>query len=155
MQVSSYQETIIDWVRTGKGHGCCNAVAGSGKSTTLRLAAIALQEAGIKPSQIKICVFGKANSLDLIAKFGNEWKESISTLHSAGWSLVKQHLSIRNSYDVKVSGKKYKTIAQTLGFISSRGNTSSTLRREDGERVTFAMSIYTQLFLRLPIKSFK
>jgi hypothetical protein len=99
MQVSSYQETIIDWVKTGKGHGCCNAVAGSGKSTTLRLAAIALQEAGIKSSQIKICVFGKANSLDLIAKFGNEWKESISTLHSAGWSLVKQHLSIRNSYD--------------------------------------------------------
>jgi DNA helicase-2/ATP-dependent DNA helicase PcrA len=131
MQLSSYQETIIDWVKTGKGHGCCNAVAGSGKSTTLRLAAIALQEAGIKPSQIKICVFGKANSLDLIDKFGNEWKESISTLHSAGWSLVKQHLSIRNSYHVKVSGNKYKTIAQTLGFISSRGNPSSTLRRED------------------------
>src|SRR4028119_322345 len=115
MQLSSYQEKIIDWVKTGKGHGCCNAVAGSGKSTTLRLAAIALQESGIKRSQIKICVFGKANSLDLIDKFGNNWKESISTLHSAGWSLVKQHLSIRNSYDVKVSGKKYKTIAQTLG----------------------------------------
>ncbi len=44
MQLSSYQERIIDWVKTGKGHGCCNAVAGSGKSTTLRLAAIALQE---------------------------------------------------------------------------------------------------------------
>jgi hypothetical protein len=27
--------------------------------------------------------------------------------------------------------------------------------RPRGERVTFAMSIYTQLFLRLPIKSFK
>jgi ATP-dependent exoDNAse (exonuclease V) beta subunit len=131
MQLSSYQEKIIDWVKTGKGHGCCNAVAGSGKSTTLRLAAIALQESGIKPSQIKICVFGKANSLDLIDKFGNNWKESISTLHSAGWSLVKQHLSIRNYYDVKVYGKKYKTIAQTLGFISSRGNPSSTLRIED------------------------
>jgi superfamily I DNA/RNA helicase len=130
MQVSSYQETIIDWVKTGKGHGCCNAVAGSGKSTTLRLAAIALQEAGIKPSQIKICVFGKANSLDLIAKFGNEWKESISTLHSAGWSLVKQHLSIRNSYD-KISGNKYKMIAQSLGLISSRNNPNSALRKED------------------------
>jgi ATP-dependent exoDNAse (exonuclease V) beta subunit len=130
MQVSSYQETIIDWVKTGKGHGCCNAVAGSGKSTTLRLAAIALQEAGIKPSQIKICVFGKANSLDLITKFGNEWKESISTLHSAGWSLVKQYLSIRNSYD-KISGNKYKMIAQSLGLISSRNNPNSALRKED------------------------
>ncbi|MEG4634098.1 3'-5' exonuclease [Microcoleus sp. AR_TQ3_B6] len=122
MQVSLYQERIIDWVKTGKGHGCCNAVAGSGKSTTLRLAAIALQEAGIKPSQIKICVFGKANSLDLIAKFGNEWKESISTLHSAGWTLVKKHLSIQNSYDVEVSGNKYKKIAEGLGFIGKRGN---------------------------------
>jgi hypothetical protein len=104
MQISSYQERIIDWVKTGIGNACCNAVAGSGKSTTLRLAAIALQKAGIKPSQIKICVFGKSNSLDLIAKFGNQWKESISTLHSAGWTLVKKHLSIHNSYDVEVSG---------------------------------------------------
>lgn len=32
MQLSSYQEGIIDWVKNGTGHGCCNAVAGSGKS---------------------------------------------------------------------------------------------------------------------------
>jgi len=125
MQLSSYQERIIDWVKTGKGHGCCNAVAGSGKSTTLRLAAIALQEAGIKPSQIKICVFGKANSLDLIAKFGNGWKSSISTLHSAGWTLVKRHLSIFDDDEVKVSNNKYKKIAEELGLIGKRGNYGS------------------------------
>src|SRR4028118_845190 len=125
MQVSSYQEKIIDWVKAGTGNACCNAVAGSGKSTTLRLAAIALQEAGIKPSQIKICVFGKANSLDLIAKFGSKWKESISTLHSAGWTLVKKHLSISNSYDVEVSGNKYKKIAEELGLIGKRGSYGS------------------------------
>jgi len=125
MQLSSYQEKIIDWVKTGKGHGCCNAVAGSGKSTTLRLAAIALQESGIKPSQIKICVFGKPNSLDLIAKFGSKWKESISTLHSAGWTLVKKHLSIHNSYDVEVSKNKYKKIAEELGLIGKRGSYGS------------------------------
>ena len=125
MQLSSYQEKIIDWVKTGKGHGCCNAVAGSGKSTTLRFAAIALQESGIKPSQIKICVFGKPNSLDLIAKFGSKWKESISTLHSAGWTLVKKHLSIHNSYDVEVSKNKYKKIAEELGLIGKRGSYGS------------------------------
>ncbi|MEG4294624.1 UvrD-helicase domain-containing protein [Microcoleus sp. C2C3] len=125
MQISSYQEKIIDWVKAGTGNACCNAVAGSGKSTTLRLAAIALQEAGIKPSQIKICVFGKANSLDLIAKFGIKWKESISTLHSAGWTLVKKHLSISNSYDVEVSGNKYKKIAEELGLIGKRGSYGS------------------------------
>ncbi|MEG5087949.1 MULTISPECIES: UvrD-helicase domain-containing protein [unclassified Microcoleus] len=130
MQLSSYQEKIIDWVKKGVGHGCCNAVAGSGKSTTLRLAAIALKEAGIKPSEIKVCVFGKANSLDLIAKFGQEWKESISTLHSAGWSLVKKHLSIRNNYEVKVSGNKYKEIAEELGLIGKPGKYGS-LQLED------------------------
>lgn len=130
MQLSSYQEEIIDWVKNGAGHGCCNAVAGSGKSTTLRLAASALKESGVKPSEIKVCVFGKANSLDLIAKFGREWKESISTLHSAGWSLVKKHLSIRNSYDIKLSGSKYKAIAEELGLIGRRGAYGS-LQLED------------------------
>jgi DNA helicase II / ATP-dependent DNA helicase PcrA len=125
MQVSSYQEKIIDWVKTGTGNACCNAVAGSGKSTTLRLAAIALQESGIKPSQIKICVFGKSNSLDLIAKFGSKWKESISTLHSAGWTLVKKYLSIHNSYDVEISNNKYKKIAEELGLIGKRGSYGS------------------------------
>ena len=130
MQLSSYQEKIIDWVKTGVGHGCCNAVAGSGKSTTLRLAAIALKESGIKPSEIKVCVFGKANSLDLIAKFGQEWKESVSTLHSAGWSLVKKHLSIRNSYEVNVSDNKYKKIAQELGLIARGRYLEGTLKKD-------------------------
>lgn len=130
MQLSSYQEKIIEWVKTGLGNGCCNAVAGSGKSTTLRLAAIALKEAGVKPSEIKVCVFGKANSLDLIAKFGQEWKESISTLHSAGWSLVKKHLSIRNSYEVNVSDNKYKKIAQELGLIARGRYLEGTLKKD-------------------------
>jgi len=125
MQVSSYQKKIIDWVKSGTGNACCNAVAGSGKSTTLRLAAIALQESGIKPSQIKICVFGKENSLDLIAKFGNRWKSSISTLHSAGWTLVKRHLSIFDDDDVKLSEYKYKRIVEELGLIGKRGNYGS------------------------------
>lgn len=75
-------------------------------------------------------MFGKANSLDLIAKFGQEWKESISTLHSAGWSLVKKHLSIRNNYEVKVSGNKYKEIAEELGLIGKPGKYGS-LQLED------------------------
>ncbi|HLO52518.1 MAG TPA: UvrD-helicase domain-containing protein [Kamptonema sp.] len=121
MELSSYQTNIVNWVKTGTGHGCCNAVAGSGKTTTLRIAAIALQEAGIKPHDIKVAVFGKANSLDLVKKFGNEWRESISTLHSAGWSLVKKFLSIQNSYDVEVKSNKYKSIAQDLELIGRRG----------------------------------
>jgi DNA helicase II / ATP-dependent DNA helicase PcrA len=122
MLLSEYQQQIIEWVKSGKGNGCCNAVAGSGKSTTLKLVALALQESGVKPSEIKVIVFGKANSLDLISKFGNDWKESISTLHSAGFSLLKQELlGSRNSQKkVNVVSTKYKKIAQEKGYIDYR-----------------------------------
>ncbi|MCD8489505.1 MAG: UvrD-helicase domain-containing protein [Desertifilum sp.] len=128
MELSSYQQSIIDWVKNGKGHGCCNAVAGSGKSTTLRLAAIALEESGISPSTIKICVFGKANATDLISKFGKAWESSISTLHSAGWTLLKEHLGIKNPQGL-IKSNKYKAIAQDMGLLSKRG-VKGSLQRE-------------------------
>ncbi|WP_375494604.1 UvrD-helicase domain-containing protein [uncultured Nostoc sp.] len=127
---SKYQIAIADWILRGNGHGCCNSVAGSGKSTTLKIVAKTLEESGLRPSEIKICVFGKLNAQDLIKKFGQAWKESISTLHSAGFSLVKKELGIRSSYDVEVSGQKYKRIAQDLDLIAKRGNPVGRLRSE-------------------------
>lgn len=124
---SKYQIAIIDWILSSSENGCCNAVAGAGKSTSLWLVAKTLQESGLRIWQIKICVFGKKNALDLINKFGKEWKSSISTLHSAGWSLVKEELKISNSYDVDVSDTKYKRIAEELGLLAWRRNNSSSL----------------------------
>lgn len=129
MQPSKYQQDIIDWLKNGTGHGCCNAVAGSGKSTTLRLAAQALQESGIEPDDIKIIVFGKANAQDLIKKFGASWGQSISTLHSAGWSLIKKHLNIKNPEGL-IKTNKYRTIAQNLKLIAKRGNPYSQLKSQ-------------------------
>jgi len=43
MEPSRYQKAIIDWARFGSGSCCCNAVAGSGKSTTLKIVAQALE----------------------------------------------------------------------------------------------------------------
>ncbi|MBD2458392.1 ATP-dependent helicase [Nostoc sp. FACHB-87] len=128
---SKYQLAIVDWILRGKGNGCCNAVAGSGKSSTLKIVAKILEESGLRPSEIKICVFGKLNAQDLIKKFGRAWKESISTLHSAGFTLVKKELGIRSSYDIDVSGQKYKRIAQDLGLIPKRGNAIGRLRTEE------------------------
>lgn len=125
---SRFQLAIIDWILTGEGNGCCNAVAGAGKSSTLKIAAQTLEEKGFKPRDIKISVFGKANALDLIKKFGDRWKGSISTLHSAGFTLVKQYLNIRSGWDVKVSDNKYKWIAQDLNLIFGRKNRRSILK---------------------------
>jgi len=127
---SKYQLAIADWIQAGKGHGCCNSVAGSGKSSTLKIVAKTLEESGLRPSEIKICVFGKLNAQDLIKKFGQAWKESISTMHSAGFSLVKKELGIRSSYDIEVSGQKYKRIAESLDLIAKRGNPVSRLKSE-------------------------
>jgi DNA helicase II / ATP-dependent DNA helicase PcrA len=84
MNISPYQQQILDWVKNGKGHATCHAVAGSGKSTTLQLTANTLIESGINPRKIKILVFGKTNADELIHKFGSQWKDSISTIHSVG-----------------------------------------------------------------------
>jgi hypothetical protein len=125
---SSFQLRIIDWILNGSGNGCCKAVAGAGKSTTLLLVAKTLEESGFRPTDIKVCVFGKANSLLLIAKFGNRWKSSISTLHSAGWKLLIQYLQIDTEQRGLLSDNKYKRICQGLNLISSRRSKRSVLQ---------------------------
>jgi DNA helicase II / ATP-dependent DNA helicase PcrA len=118
---SRFQLGIIDWVINQKGNGCCNAVAGSGKSTTLSIVAKALWEIGLKPHEIKICVFGKDNSTHLIKKFGPLWKSSISTLHSAAFSLIRRELNVQHSEEIVVAKYKYQRIAQSLNLIPKRG----------------------------------
>ncbi|NEU77653.1 UvrD-helicase domain-containing protein [Nostoc sp. UIC 10630] len=127
---SRFQLGIIDWVINQKGNGCCNAVAGSGKSSTLRIVAKTLYELGFRPTDIKICVFGKKNSIDLIKKFGPIWRNSISTLHSAAFTLVKQELGVKRSEDIDISKYKYERIAQSLDLIPKRGSKTGRLRQE-------------------------
>jgi DNA helicase II / ATP-dependent DNA helicase PcrA len=112
---SKHQLEILDWLDRSNGNATINAVAGSGKSTTLLLAAQFLQSKGISPDDIKIIVFGKANSLDLLAKFGQEWKGSIGTLHSAGWALIRDRFFGK---ELRIDSGKYRTIAQRLNWIS-------------------------------------
>lgn len=128
MELSTYQKKIVDWVKNGEGHGCCNAVAGSGKSTTLRLAAIALQESGISTHEVRVIVFGKANALDLAAQFGTGWQSSIGTLHSAGFRLLRKEL--KTGQGIQVITNKYRKIAANLGYIDSPQQQGS-LKRSD------------------------
>jgi DNA helicase II / ATP-dependent DNA helicase PcrA len=114
MEISPYQKQILEWMQSGTGNATCHAVAGSGKSTTLQLAANALRESGVNPRKIKILVFGKANADELIHKFGSEWKDSIGTMHSVGWGIVKAHLNIGSK--AKIEGKKYQSLIYKLGY---------------------------------------
>jgi superfamily I DNA/RNA helicase len=116
MKPSKYQQRVLDWLANGKGNATCNAVAGSGKTTTLKLAAQQLRSMGLEPRDIKVIVFGKQNSLDLIAKFGQEWKFSIQTLHSVGFKILQQEIG-KFRRDERVVSSKYRQIAEQKKLI--------------------------------------
>jgi len=123
-QPSKYQEALVDFVVNGSGHGACSAVAGSGKSSSLGMAMIALKLAGKRPSQTRAIVFGKKNATELKAKFSNllgkAWGESVSTLHSAGFGILREYLGLvgKKARQGEVSESKYRRIAQEQGFLS-------------------------------------
>lgn len=124
---SIYQQKIIDWIHDPKGkHGICQAVAGSGKSTTLRLVATDLVKSGIDIDDIKIIVFGKQNQLDLTEKFGHKWKYSISTLHSAGYRILANSLEQKLIVDTA----KYKKIGRKTRYLSVKKQAGKLLERE-------------------------
>lgn len=116
MKPSKYQQGVLDWLQNGKGNATCNAVAGSGKTTTLKLAAQQLRSMGLEPRDIKVIVFGKQNSLDLIAKFGREWKFSIQTLHSVGFRVLQQEIG-KFRRDERIVSSKYRRIAEQKKLI--------------------------------------
>jgi DNA helicase II / ATP-dependent DNA helicase PcrA len=125
---SIYQEGLINFINNpDEGNGICNAVAGSGKSTSLHLIATNLLIQGISPSEIKIIVFGKQNSLDLIEKFGSLWHNSISTLHALGYHFCQEIIGER----IKVVDQdKYRKIGNRLGYLS-RGKKLGTLKESE------------------------
>jgi DNA helicase II / ATP-dependent DNA helicase PcrA len=133
MNISPYQQQILDWVKNGIGHATCHAVAGSGKSTTLKLAANTLIESGINPRKIKILVFGKTNADELINKFGQEWKDSISTIHSVGWLMLKAHLNIGSK--AKIDTHKYQAIAYQLDYFGVKSLRKGKLLENDQDLI--------------------
>jgi DNA helicase II / ATP-dependent DNA helicase PcrA len=114
---SNYQKAILDWVLSSTGNAIVGAVAGSGKSSSLKMVAQILENL-VPVSEIRVLVFGKQNALDLINKFGKHWTESISTLHSCGWNLIKNYLNLTRS--AKVTSYKYKNIAENLDLIKTK-----------------------------------
>lgn len=129
IEPSKYQKAILDWLKTGKGHGCCNAVAGSGKSSTLFMIAKALEEMGVSPNDVRVVVFGSANAKDLVKKFGKRWENSIGTLHSTGFKILQQHIGKFLPSD-RIQKNKYRNLAEHLGLIPDRRGTGGSLLRE-------------------------
>ena len=96
---SKYQTAIYDFITNGIGNAVIDAVAGSGKSTTIvnALALIA------KTFNILFLAFNKAIVEELKIKIGATDNTEISTLHSLGFKIVNAVIRTR------VDNNKYRT----------------------------------------------
>lgn len=129
MELSKYQIAIAEAVQqrinlpageTLKGL-LIEALAGTGKSFMLVEICRILSEAQVTPDRVRLVVFGKKNKADLAeklaAKVGSEWKNSVSTLHSLSFQILREALNVP-SKNFKIESWKYRNIASALKFIS-------------------------------------
>lgn len=115
---SIYQEGILKAIDNKEEKNLiCNAVAGSGKSTTLNMVANHLVDNhGILPEDIKLVVFNKHNANSLKNKFGEAWNNSICTLHSLGYSFCTRYIGKLR----KIDEGKYHKLGKQLGYLSKQ-----------------------------------
>lgn len=100
---SGYQVAIFDFIENGSGDGLVEAVAGSGKSTTLVQAVRRL-----KTKNGVFLAFNKSIAQELGRKLGSQM--SATTIHSLGMSIVRNGLG----QNIKVDGFKYGNLIKKL-----------------------------------------
>lgn len=128
MQLSKYQSDILAAVqrRINIPQGepikglLIEALAGTGKSFMLVEICLLLQSVGVRSDQVRLVVFGKKNKTDLAeklsAKIDSNWKNSVSTLHSLSFQILRETLNVSNNV-FKIEGWKYRDIASDFKFI--------------------------------------
>lgn len=99
---SAYQAGIFDWIEEGRGHAVVQAVAGSGKTTTIVSAAKLLAGDGL------FVAFNKTIADMLATKLAGSSMRA-STVHAHGFAAVR--FAFRGA---KVDGSKYKTLAKAI-----------------------------------------
>lgn len=92
---SSYQEAIFDWIVKGRGDAVVQAVAGSGKTTTIIEAAKLL-----KSDRAVFLAFNKHVAQQLQTRLGNTM--TAKTIHSIGLATLRQAIN-------KPIGRKFES----------------------------------------------
>src|SRR5262249_17324087 len=97
---SIYQQNIFDWIDNGKGNAVVQAVAGSGKTTTLLQAA-----ARLKTTNAVFVAFNRiiADELGVRLKALGSGMGA-TTIHSLGKTIIQDHLGVSR---LNVVGNKY------------------------------------------------
>lgn len=97
MTPSPYQQAVYDFIQYGEGHGVINAVAGSGKSTTINNSFAYIPES----HQCLLLAFNKSIVEELKMRVSDRGNVTVSTLHSLGCK------AIMKKYRVQIDGSKY------------------------------------------------
>lgn len=95
---SKYQEAIYSFIQNGQGNAVVDAVAGSGKSTTIVHALNMIPE----DQTVLFLAFNKAIVEELKIKVAFQPNVEVMTLHSLGAK------ALMNTYNCKIQGDKYK-----------------------------------------------
>lgn len=127
LQLSKYQSDILATIRQRcetpasepiKGL-LIEALAGTGKSFMLVEICFLLRDIGIKPDEVRLVVFGRKNKDDLATKLGarcgGSWKNSVSTLHSLSYQILREALNTNHKI-FSLQNWKYEDIAANLGY---------------------------------------
>ena len=89
MKLSVFQQAILNEVKNGNTNIAINAVAGSGKTTTIKLCC---EELGYKCREVLFLAFNKDIVNDIAKEIGN--KAIVRTLHSFGLYILKQQYKL-------------------------------------------------------------
>jgi superfamily I DNA/RNA helicase len=150
LKPSKYQQNILDSIKELSGSTnkslVCNALAGSGKTSTLLLICQQLVDLGYTESEIQLCVFGKENSLDIVRKFGKKWEGSISTLHSLGYKVLSRQYDWRKP---KIDNFKYSNIGKELEYLNSTSKFKNKIYRKPGSLLADGVVDSEPSFLKL------
>jgi DNA helicase-2/ATP-dependent DNA helicase PcrA len=100
---SSYQAKIFSWVDEGRGHGVVQAVAGSGKSTTIISAARLISGSGL------FLAFNKDIATELAGRLAGT-RMRAATIHSHGFAAVRAACG-----NVRLNDMKYRDMVDAAG----------------------------------------
>lgn len=101
---SKYQIAVTDFAKKGKGNAAINAVAGSGKSTTLKM----ILESLPKNKSILMAAFNRDIVEDLTEKVKHITNAEVTTWHSFGYR------ALRYQFKSEIDKQKYVNIAKML-----------------------------------------
>jgi len=106
MTFTPEQQRIFDFVKSGKGHGIIDAVAGAGKTTTIMECTRFAKD----PAKVLFCAFNNSIAKEIGRKFRERGmpEVTVQTIHSLGLRILRENSDYQTRLDLREH--KYSTL---------------------------------------------